>query len=106
LPTSSAVKTFVEGKGYVTSSGVTSISPGVGLTLASGTSITSTGTIKAKLKSETAATYDSETITNTQYRQYAVVADNSGYLSVNVPWGYTFASGTNGFTVTPSGGTA
>lgn len=83
LPTSSAVKTFVEGKGYVTSSGVTSVATGAGLT---GGTITGTGTIKAKLKSETAHTADSATPTNTASRQYAVGVDKSGYLSVNVPW--------------------
>lgn len=83
LPTSNAVKTFVEGKGYVTSSGVTSVATGAGLT---GGTITGTGTIKAKLKSETAHTADSATPTNTTSRQYAVGVDKSGYLSVNVPW--------------------
>ncbi len=46
LPTSGAVKTFVEGKGYVTSSGVTSITltSGTGITVSdSGIAITSTG---------------------------------------------------------------
>lgn len=42
LPTSNAVKTFVEGKGYVTSSGVTSIATSSPIT---GGTITSTGTI-------------------------------------------------------------
>lgn len=47
LPTSNAVKTFVEEKGYVTSSGVTSITlkAGAGITLdTDNTAITSTGT--------------------------------------------------------------
>lgn len=47
LPTSNAVKSFVEGKGYVTSSGVTSITlkAGAGITLdTDNTAITSTGT--------------------------------------------------------------
>lgn len=49
--------------------------------------VSSTNTIKAKLKSETNATNDSNTITNTSNRQYAVVPDKTnGYLSVNVPW--------------------
>ena len=69
--------------GFVTSSGVTSVATGVGLT---GGTITGTGTIKAKLKSETASTLDSATITSTASRQYAVQVDKSGYLSVNVPW--------------------
>lgn len=42
LPTSKAVAAFVEGKGYVTSSGVTQVGTGAGLT---GGTITTTGTI-------------------------------------------------------------
>ena len=59
---------------------------GVGLTV-DGTGNTTSGTVtyKAKLKSETASTLDSVT-GNTASRQYAVVPDKSGYLSVNVPW--------------------
>jgi len=38
------------------------------------------------MKSTTKATYDSNAVTNTQGRQYAVTPDKSGYLSVNVPW--------------------
>lgn len=65
-------------------SGVTNVATGVGLT---GGPITTSGTIKAKLKSETNATYDSNSITNTSGKQYAVVPDKTnGYLSVNVPW--------------------
>lgn len=69
---------------------VTSVATGVGLT---GGTITGSGTIKAKLKSETAATNDSATPTNTASRQYAVTPDKSGYLSVNVPWENTTYSG-------------
>ena len=84
LPTSAAVATFVEGKGYVTSSGVTSVATGVGLT---GGTITSTGTIKVKLKNgDTASSLASATTSTTASRQYAVEPDSSGYLSVNVPW--------------------
>ena len=57
----------------------TTYSVGTGLVL-SGT------TFKTKLKSEAAATYESNTITTTQNRYYAVVPDKLGYLSVNVPW--------------------
>lgn len=57
----------------------TTYSTGVGLTN-SGT------TFKAKLKSETASTLDSATISTTASRQYAIGVDKSGYLSVNVPW--------------------
>ena len=83
LPTSAAVASFVEGKGYVVTSGVTNVSTGIGL---AGGPISSTGTIKAKLKSETAHTADSAALTNEASRQYAVGVDKSGYLSVNVPW--------------------
>lgn len=65
---------------------VTKVSTGVGLT---GGDITGTGTIKAKLKTETAFTADSAAQTNTADRQYMVGVDKSGYLSVNVPWGNT-----------------
>ena len=61
---------------------VTSITAGVGL---SG-SITTSGTIKAKLKSETLLTSDAATSGNTANRTYAIAADKSGYLAVNVPW--------------------
>ena len=54
-----------------------------------GSSGTATALTTAKLKSTTKATYDSNTITNTQGKQYAVVQDKSGYLSVNVPWSNT-----------------
>lgn len=53
---------------------------GVGIT------ITSANVVKAKLKSETASTLDSASPSSTSSRQYPVVPDKSGYLSVNVPW--------------------
>lgn len=62
---------------------VTSVGTGVGLT---GGSITSSGTIKAKLRSETALTNDSAAATETSGRVYPVAVDKSGYLAVNVPW--------------------
>ena len=40
----------------------------------------------AALKTGANATNSSATPTNTSSRQYAVVLDNDGYLSVNVPW--------------------
>lgn len=61
---------------------VTNVATGIGLT---GGPITSSGTIKAKLKSETAHTASSASPTNTASRQYAVGVDKDGYLSVNVP---------------------
>ena len=86
VPTSAAVASFVEGKGYVTSSGVTQVAAGIGLTTTSGSAITSTGTVKAKLKSETALTNDSTAASETSNRNYAIVTDHSGYLAVTVPW--------------------
>lgn len=84
---------------------VTTVSTGIGLT---GGDITTIGTIKAKLKSETALTLESAaTTTGTTDRVYPVVTDKSGFLAVDVPWqntSYTFANGTNSFTVTPAGG--
>ena len=78
------VSELTNDSGYTTNTGtVTSVATGVGLT---GGTITGSGTVKAYMKSETKATYDSNTITNTQNKQYAVVPDKTGYLSVNVPW--------------------
>ena len=68
---------------YVTSSGVTKVSTGAGLV---GGDITTTGTIKANLKTETKFTASSAAQTNTANRQYIVGIDKDGYLSVNIPW--------------------
>ena len=62
---------------------VTSVATGVGLT---GGSVTTSGTIKAKLRSETALTNDSAAATETSGRVYPVAIDKAGYLAVNVPW--------------------
>lgn len=62
---------------------VTSIATGKGL---AGGPVTSSGTIKADLVSETNSSRASETITSTEGRQYAVNPDSNGKLSVNVPW--------------------
>lgn len=52
-----------------------------------GTGLKITGTtFSAKLKSETAASVDSNAVTTTSNRYYAVGVDKSGYLTVNVPW--------------------
>lgn len=87
---------------------VTSVATDVGLT---GGTITSSGTIKANLLSETALTLNAVAGTTTSGRVYPVAVDKSGYLAVNVPWTdtntsttYTFAGGIDGFKVTPSGG--
>lgn len=89
---------------------ITSVATGVGLT---GGTITSSGTIKANLLSETALTLNAVAGTTTSGRVYPVAVDKSGYLAVNVPWTdtntnttYTFAGGIDGFKVTPSGGSA
>lgn len=76
---------------------VTSVGTGVGLT---GGSITTTGTIKAKLRSETALTNDSAAATEVSNRVYPVAVDKSGYLAVNVPW-----TNVNGSYLPLSGGT-
>lgn len=72
---------------------VTSISTGAGLV---GDTITSSGTIKCKLKSETVSSLSSANPTITANRQYPVGLDREGYLSVNIPWteNSTYSSGT------------
>lgn len=65
------------------SGSVTEINTGVGLI---GGPITTTGTIKAKLKSETPSSLASGNPTQVANKQYAVGVDKDGYLSVNVPW--------------------
>ena len=62
---------------------VTSITAGAGL---QGGTITSTGTLKCALKSEALSTLTATTPTTTTNRQYPVVLDAQGNLSVNVPW--------------------
>ena len=66
----------------VNSGTVTNILTGVGL---DGGQITSTGTIKAKLKSETALS-EQAIINETANKTYAVRIDSDGYLAVNIPW--------------------
>ena len=111
LPTSQAVAAFVEGKGYTTNTGtVTKVSTGAGLT---GGDVTTTGTIKANLKSETKSTLEAADMGSTANKQYAVGLDKNGKLSVNIPWTdnnttYTLAADTtnNKITLTPSSGNA
>ena len=67
-------------------SGVTNVAAGVGLTTASGSAITSTGTVKAHLKSETALTGAATNATETSGRVYATVVDSNGDLATVVPW--------------------
>lgn len=84
---------------------VTSITAGAGLT---GGTITSSGTIKAKLRTEDLMSLDSINASSTSNRVYAVQQDKSGYLAVSVPWTDTntdtkVTSVANHYT--PSGGT-
>lgn len=65
---------------------VTNVATGVGLT---GGPITSTGTIKVKLKDETANSSVSSKSTSTSGGLYSVEQDSSGYLAVRVPWSNT-----------------
>ena len=70
--------------GYTSNTGtVTKVSTGAGLT---GGDITSTGTVKANLLSETKLTNDSSAATEVSGRVYPVALDKSGKLAVNVPW--------------------
>lgn len=80
---------------------ISSISAGVGL---AGGTITSNGTIKCNLKSETPSSLASVNISEIVDRQYAVGVDKNGKLSVNVPWTdtYTSYSAGNGVTLTNS----
>lgn len=64
---------------------VTQVSAGTGLTTASGSPITTTGTIKAKLKSGTALA-EAATNSTTSGKSYAVNVDSVGDLACNVPW--------------------
>ena len=57
---------------------VTNVAVGIGLTTANGSAITSTGTIKTKLKSETAITDTSKV--------YYLGVDSDGYLITKVDW--------------------
>ena len=80
---------------------VTKVSTGAGL---KGGDITSTGTVKCALSSETKSTLAATAMGSTASRQYAVGLDANGVLSVNVPWTdhtYTVNNGT--FTVSGNG---
>ena len=68
---------------------VSSVAAGIGLTTASGSAITTSGTVKAKLKSETALTAAAGDPTNTADRTYPVAVDSAGNLAVNIPWSNT-----------------
>ena len=65
---------------------VTNVATGAGLT---GGPVTTTGTIKVALKSETKSSLEAAAMGSTGSRQYAVGLDKNGHLSVNVPWANT-----------------
>lgn len=64
---------------------VTKVSTGAGLT----GEVTTTGTIKADLKSETKSSLTAASKGSTASREYAVGLDSAGDLSVNIPWSDT-----------------
>lgn len=74
---------------------VTQVSAGVGLTTASGSPITSSGTVKAHLKSETALSGASASAIETSGRIYATAVDSNGDLATVVPWTDTTYTATN-----------
>lgn len=80
--------------GYTSNVGtVTSVATGAGLT---GGPVTSSGTIKCALKSETKSSLTAASKGTTSSREYPVGLDSAGLLSVNVPWtNTTLTAGTN-----------
>ena len=74
---------------------VTNVAAGVGLTTADGNPITSSGTIKAALQSETASALTAASKGATASREYAVGVDAAGDLAVNIPWTDTTYSATS-----------
>lgn len=78
---------------------VTSVATGIGLT---GGTITTSGTLKTKLKSETARTIDALSVDTSTSKLYPVVTDKSGYLAVGVPWTDNDTKNTAGSTDTSS----
>ena len=84
LPSGDVINFQDKVSGYTKNTGtVTSVSAGAGL---AGGTITGSGTIKAKVKSETVSELYATDMGSTEGRQYAVGLDKQGYLSVNVPW--------------------
>ena len=75
--------TVTNGRNGTGAGSVISVGTGAGLT---GGPITESGTIKAKMVRDTNGSIASATPTETAGRQYPVVPDSSGNLSVNVPW--------------------
>lgn len=87
LPTSQAVASFVEGKGYTTNTGtVTQIGASGGLKTnkTNNADITDKGTLELNLKDTAYSTAVGNKETTTQI--YPVVLDSAGYPCVGVPW--------------------
>lgn len=79
----------VEGWGFTKNTGtVTKVTLGAGMA-SSGTDITTTGTVKCALSSETKSSLSAASMGTIANRQYAVGLDANGVLSVNVPWSNT-----------------
>ena len=114
IPTSAAVKSFVEGKGYVTSSGVTSVRVQASDPLQSSTSTAQTSTLNTTISFKNqnnnvvlAGPSSGSSAAAPTFRALvaADIPDLSGtYLTSETT--YSFTGGTNKFTVTPSRGTA
>lgn len=86
---------------------VTKVSTGAGLT---GGDITTTGTVKANLTSETKLTNAAADGTETSGRVYPVRLDKNGKLAVNVPWtnvnsGYATSGHTHSLSIATDSGT-
>lgn len=82
--TAKTLNAAITNKGYTTNTGtVTKVSTGAGLT---GGDVTTTGTIKANLVSETKLTNAASAATETSGRVYPVALDKDGKLAANVPW--------------------
>ena len=89
--TSKAVKAAYDLAASKKTGTVTSVATGAGLT---GGTITTSGTLKANLASETALTNAAVTGTDSSNRLYPVAIDKNGKLAVNVPWTNTTVSTT------------
>ena len=110
VPSAAAVKSFVEGKKYVTSSGVTEVEAGAGLSVSGGT--TSKATVSHNTSGVTAGTYRSVTVnelghvtggtnptTISEYGLTDAVSKNGGTLDGNLERRGTSGNTDKGFVV-------
>ena len=110
VPSAAAVKSFVEGKKYVTSSGVTEVEAGAGLSVSGGT--TSKATVSHNTSGVTAGTYRSVTVnelghvtggtnptTISEYGLTDAVSKNGGTLDGNLERKGTSGDTDKGFVV-------